>query len=238
MLIVLAAANFLISVPVAIYSQLHCSPHNAIWDPLRQAQCNTHAYVLLSYVIGALAAVSDLTLALLPIYILWSLQIDRRLKVGLCVLLGVGFIAAIAAIVRTWASGFLAGVDASCRSSPIHPTNWENVECWLTCLDKDHLGTLFTWGEVEEWLVIIAMSIPPTWPLFKSGYERFARTGSYLSGEKYDCNQRSGVGHGRALRIRQDREFELTSESLPSIDTKRHDTQKIEEDEERFMTGR
>ncbi|KAF2229101.1 hypothetical protein EV356DRAFT_437826, partial [Viridothelium virens] len=151
----IAAMNYLISVPIAIYSQLHCNPINALWNPLKQQQCNTHMYVLLSYVSGSIAALSDILLALLPIYILWSLQIDRKLKQVLCVLLSLGIVAAIAAIVRTWATSFLEGEDASY-----------------------HLGILFEWGQVEGWLVLIAMSVPPTWPLVKPYYERFGLVSS------------------------------------------------------------
>ncbi|KAF2233624.1 hypothetical protein EV356DRAFT_468184 [Viridothelium virens] len=211
-LIFLAAANFLISIPIAIYSQFHCSPVSAIWDPLRQDQCNARAYVLLSYVIGSVAALSDLVLALLPTYVLWSLQIDRRLKQLLCVLLGLGVIASIAAIVRTWASGFLEGADASY-----------------------HLGILFTWGEVEEWLVIIAMSVPPTWPLFKPFCQRFAhivsRSSSHLSSGKHYENKGDGASTDNVLRIRQERGFELTSEHRLSRDMKRTSYLEIEEDE-------
>ncbi|KAL9076262.1 MAG: hypothetical protein Q9157_003709 [Trypethelium eluteriae] len=118
----IAAMNYLISVPIAIYSQLHCNPINALWNPLKQQQCNTHMYVLLSYVSGSIAALSDILLALLPIYILWSLQIDRKLKQVLCVLLSLGIVAAIAAIVRTWATSFLEGEDAS------FPPTWPLVK--------------------------------------------------------------------------------------------------------------
>ncbi|KAI9699843.1 MAG: hypothetical protein M1820_007018 [Bogoriella megaspora] len=215
-LITLAVANFTVAVPVAIYSQLHCSPPSALWDPLQQDKCNAHAYVIVSYVIGSVAAVSDLALALLPILILWSLQIDRRLKQVLCVLLGLGVFAAVAAMVRTWASTFLEGDDASC--------------------------TLFVWGEVEEWLVIIAMSIPPTWPLFKPYCERFvgmvSRKSSHFSGGKHYSSKKNGASSEDVMRIHQEREFELSSErrlSRDTGDTKRNAYLEIEEDEERSV---
>ncbi|KAI9662267.1 MAG: hypothetical protein M1821_008434 [Bathelium mastoideum] len=201
-LIILAVANFLIAIPIAIYSQFHCSPVSALWDPLQQDRCNARAYVLLSYVIGAVAAASDVFLALLPTYLLWSLQIDRKLKQFLCVLLGLGVVAAIAAVVRTWASGFLEGEDASY-----------------------HLGILFEWGEVEEWLVIIAMSVPPTWPLIKPCYERFchivSRSSSLWSREKHFDSHLKAASLDSVGSIRQERVFELTSEHRLSKDVKR-----------------
>lgn len=37
----------------------------------------------------------------------------------------------------------------------------------------DYIGTLFIWGEVEEWLLIICASVAPTWPLFKPYFQHF-----------------------------------------------------------------
>jgi hypothetical protein len=37
----------------------------------------------------------------------------------------------------------------------------------------DGVGILFRWGEVEEWVVLISMSIPPVWPLFRPFTHRF-----------------------------------------------------------------
>ena len=176
----------------------------------------------LSYFIGAVAAFSDIVLALLPIYLLWSLQIDRKLKQILCVLLGLGVIAAAAAIVRTWASGFLEGEDESCKSTTIYPLDTKTVKFRLTCWHKDHLGVLFLWGEVEEWLLIIAMSVPPTWPLFKPYWERItskvSRDSSDWSGENDDHNRRNHISTDKVLQIRRERGFELTSEYRSSRD--------------------
>lgn len=71
--------------------------------------------IALTYFIGALAALSDLLLAIIPSYILWSLQIHRKLKWGLSLIMGTGVFAAAAAIVRTWASRFLDVEDVSCK---------------------------------------------------------------------------------------------------------------------------
>ena len=110
--------NFVVAIPVAIYSQLHCDPYDALWDISRQAQCNVRANAAASYVAGGVAAASDLILAIVPMLILWDLQIQMRLKVGLCLLLGLGIVAAAAAILRTWACKFLSSADVSCESSP------------------------------------------------------------------------------------------------------------------------
>lgn len=114
-LIAVAALNFLVAVPVAIYSQLQCNPPGALWDPARQQLCHRKINTALSYLAGAVAGFSDLLLALLPIFVLWSLRIDRKLKIGLCCLLGIGVFAAGAATVRTWACSFILSEDSSCK---------------------------------------------------------------------------------------------------------------------------
>jgi hypothetical protein len=40
----------------------------------------------------------------------------------------------------------------------------------------DGVGILFRWGEVEEWVVLISMSIPPVWPLFRPFTRRFIKS--------------------------------------------------------------
>lgn len=37
----------------------------------------------------------------------------------------------------------------------------------------DGVAVLFLWGEVEEWIVLITMCIPPVWPLFRPFAQRF-----------------------------------------------------------------
>jgi len=68
-----------------------------------------------SYFIGAVAALSDFYLAIIPITMLAPLKIDRKLKWGLSFLMGLGVFAGAAAIVRTWAVKFIISDDPSCE---------------------------------------------------------------------------------------------------------------------------
>lgn len=65
--------------------------------------------------VGGIAAISDFYFAIIPIYILVPLQIDRKLKMGLCFLMGCGVLAGVAAIVRSWSAKFILSVDSSCK---------------------------------------------------------------------------------------------------------------------------
>lgn len=59
----------------------------------------------------------------------------------------------------------------------------------LTMHFLDGVGTLFLWGEVEEWVVLITMSIPPVWPLFRPFTSRFIKSHvSRTPGPSYHYN--------------------------------------------------
>ena len=45
----------------------------------------------------------------------------------------------------------------------------------------DGVATLFLWGEVEEWVVLITMCIPPVWPLFRPYAQQFIKNTSSRS---------------------------------------------------------
>ncbi|KAJ5102558.1 hypothetical protein N7532_003087 [Penicillium argentinense] len=165
-LIAVAALNIVLNIPQVLMVWFQCSPVDALWDPLRQDQCDHRKSVYYTYFVGAIAALSDFYLAIVPIHMLVPLKIDRKLKWGLSFLMGCGIFAGVAAIVRTWAAKFILTEDSSYG-----------------------VGTLFLWGEVEEWVVLITMSIPPVWPLFRPFTTRFIKSNfSRTPGPDYKYN--------------------------------------------------
>ncbi|KAJ5637733.1 hypothetical protein N7490_007612 [Penicillium lividum] len=161
-LIAVAILNIVLNIPQALLVWFQCSPVDALWDPLRQADCDHRKSVYYTYFVGAIAALSDFYLAIVPIHMLIPLRIDRKLKWGLSFLMGCGIFAGVAAIVRTWAAKYILTTDSSYG-----------------------VGILFRWGEVEEWLVLITMSIPPVWPLFRPFTSKFIKSNSSRSGRQY-----------------------------------------------------
>ncbi|KAJ5579520.1 uncharacterized protein N7459_005505 [Penicillium hispanicum] len=157
-LIAVATINIVLNIPQLVMVWFQCSPVDALWDPLRQSQCDNHKSVYYTYFIGTIAALSDFYLAVVPIHMLLPLRIDRKLKWGLSFLMGCGVFAGVAAIVRTWAASFILTEDSSYG-----------------------VGALFCWGEVEEWVVLITMSIPPVWPLFRPFMQRFIQSNQQYS---------------------------------------------------------
>ncbi|KAJ5327716.1 hypothetical protein MYU51_020185 [Penicillium brevicompactum] len=161
-LIIVAGLNIVFNIPQILLVWFQCSPPSALWDPLRQAQCDHGRSVYYTYFVGAVAAISDFYLAIIPITMLIPLRIDKKLKWGLSFLMGCGVFAGAAAIVRTWAAKFIMSADSSYG-----------------------VGVLFRWGEVEEWIVLITMSIPPVWPIFRPLTHRFIKSTNNRSQPQY-----------------------------------------------------
>ncbi|KAJ5195423.1 uncharacterized protein N7498_008861 [Penicillium cinerascens] len=164
-LVAIAVLNIVLNIPQLLLVWFQCSPVDALWDPARQAQCDHRKSVYYTYFVGAIAAISDFYLAIVPIHMLLPLRIDPKLKWGLSFLMGCGVFAGVAAIVRTWAASYILSEDSSYG-----------------------VGTLFLWGEVEEWLVLITMSIPPVWPLFRPFTSKFIRSHATRSQQRYNYN--------------------------------------------------
>ncbi|KAF7717206.1 Uncharacterized protein PECH_004060 [Penicillium ucsense] len=172
-LIAVAILNIILNIPQIVLPWFQCSPPGALWDPARQDQCDPQVSVHYTYFAGSVAALSDFYLAIIPAAMLAPLQIDRKLKWGLSFLMGCGVFAGVAAIVRTWAASLILGED---------PTYG--------------VGILFKWGEIEEWVVLITMSIPPIWPLIRPFTSRFIQSrGQSRSPPAPHGSRASSAGH-------------------------------------------
>ena len=107
-----------IPIEVSIFAQ--CSPTQKLWDPLVHGRCwspaiNVHiGYFnggkrpwttiwndLPSFVtsmeirandVSATSTLCDWTLATLPIVFLWNVQMKRKVKIGICCLMGLGYL--------------------------------------------------------------------------------------------------------------------------------------------------
>jgi hypothetical protein len=98
--------------------------------------------VIYSYFIGAVAALSDFYLAIIPVTMLVPLRMDRKLKWGLSFLMGLGVFAGAAAIVRTWAAKFILSDDPSCKFRRIKflPLDFPLTACTRWCRNPLPLG--------------------------------------------------------------------------------------------------
>lgn len=70
-----------------------CNPIAGSWDKMRPAKCFTDAQlqrIIISQAI--ISIISDFVLALFPIVIFWKVQIELRIKAGLCFLMSLGLL--------------------------------------------------------------------------------------------------------------------------------------------------
>ena len=85
---------------------------------------------------------------------------DRKLKLFISCLMGLGVFAAVSSIMVAYNTKSFSNPDVSCQSLDILKRNVE-----LTIADD--LTTIMLWGKATTWLVLISTSVPPAWPLIK-----------------------------------------------------------------------
>jgi hypothetical protein len=88
---------WLFSIAYFFLMALQCSPPSYFWEGSVRASeisgsCMDHNIVPIATIVhSCVSAVSDWTLGLLPIAMLWKVRINRRTKISIAVLLGMGF---------------------------------------------------------------------------------------------------------------------------------------------------
>jgi hypothetical protein len=82
-----------------------CTPVGYYWDytPGAKGSCHIEKAVLpdAAYMYAAVSFISDWILGLMPIWLLWSIQISRNKKIGVGFMLSLGLLCGVAAITRT-----------------------------------------------------------------------------------------------------------------------------------------
>ncbi|KAJ5905135.1 uncharacterized protein N7473_002051 [Penicillium subrubescens] len=161
-LVIQAAGNTASAVlPLSI-----CRDVRALWDleAAMHTTCgDTAAVIKFAYYSNTFNSATDFFLAVFPTVVFWNLNLKLRIKIGLIVLLSVGFIAMIASIIKTTKLDELPGI---------------------TNLGATGGVELIRWGYVENSIIIITSSIPCIRPLIISSVRKFSSvTRSYeLSG--------------------------------------------------------
>ncbi|EPE07941.1 integral membrane protein [Ophiostoma piceae UAMH 11346] len=168
---------------------VQCIPFQASWTG--QGKCAAvNVIIIPTYVFSSVNILVDWTVAILPAFILWNLQLRRRLKILCFAILSVGVLASIATIVRM----------------PYVPSYASND-------DKLYkLANVILWTVIELSLGIIAGSLPSLRKFFKKLAEdnssrddsygtdlamRGAKRTKILPGAPYDCELNTIVGPAR-----------------------------------------
>lgn len=131
---------------------LQCHPVSHFWHRDRPGHClPVNTIIDVAYLYSVTATVCDFALSIVPIFLIWSLQMNRRSKIALAGILAMGGIASAAVIVRI---PFLH--------------DYKNPEFLYAT------SQISIWSNVEASLGITAGSLTTLRPLF-----RFFRDGSY-----------------------------------------------------------
>ncbi|KAI8633481.1 hypothetical protein F5Y19DRAFT_302436 [Xylariaceae sp. FL1651] len=128
-----------------------CTPVSFFWDKdIKGGKCIDPIIIAaLTYLYSAFSVICDFTFAILPIFVVYTLQMDRKTKIALIPILSIGCVASIAVVVR------LAYIN--------------------TFLDPDFLWAtvdIAIWSTAEQGLAITAVSLATLLPLFRNMGQR------------------------------------------------------------------
>ncbi|CAG9984040.1 unnamed protein product [Clonostachys byssicola] len=178
----------LLGCVVILYAQ--CTPAYSQWNFDVAGSCISK-WVLVDYAIfaGGFSAFVDLYLAIYPASVLWTLQINLRKKIALCVALGIGSIATVVAIYKCTRLPSLAGADFSLLAD-MPSTRGSIVSNPVT-------------GSVESSTIIIACCIPVLRPLVDVLFGRRMLGGSSAYKYRYGTSgaDRYGQSHGGDVEL-------------------------------------
>ncbi|GLA64586.1 hypothetical protein AtubIFM56815_008840 [Aspergillus tubingensis] len=110
----------------------YCRPAEKIWRPEVPGSCFSLKFQLIAGISQAsFNAFADLTLALFPVIIFWSVQLPWKMKLGVIAVMGAGILAAAATLVKA----------ILLKSLPVHSDitwSWADITTWYSNLP---LGT-------------------------------------------------------------------------------------------------
>ncbi|EDU41946.1 conserved hypothetical protein [Pyrenophora tritici-repentis Pt-1C-BFP] len=131
-----------------------CTPVRAGWDyklrpPTGNAKCySSQIFKSIGVFNSSINIATDLIFALVPIPMVWKLQVTIQTRIGLAVILGLGLFASAVAIYKT-----------PMQYNFFKMTDWSGDGAWY-----------YIWQEVEMYVGIIAACLPTLKPLFASTF--------------------------------------------------------------------
>jgi len=155
-----------INVAEIILILRQCDPLPKLWDFSIPGTCGlVEICSKVGYLQGSIGVAADLILACYPVYIFMHLHRETRVKIGLCLIMGGGVIAAIAGICKTIAISTIK--ETSDITFAIYKLN--------------------TWVLTEMWFIIIFGSIP----MLRSFFSRFGPKNQTVEGYGFNHTSRS-----------------------------------------------
>ncbi|KAF2149738.1 hypothetical protein K461DRAFT_296165 [Myriangium duriaei CBS 260.36] len=143
-----------------------CQPNYRVWTELNYMSCSLVRYTrAMDYTHAVIGGLTDIFLAVFPITFVWELQTSRKIKVGFCILMGVGVVPGAIALHR------IQTLAAIYRGSDVTYT----------------LGVFTLWGGIELCSLIILGSVPLLRPLFKRGISKISTKSKTANGTVLLC---------------------------------------------------
>lgn len=123
--------NTILNISQTTLILLGCKPVEKVWNNFLPGNCSFRTTTSkVGYFQGSWAAASDVVLATYPFFIFWTLNLSWKRKLALCSLMGGGYIAAIAGIMKTIYIKLITTTEDVTYA--IHPLLiWAFTECWL-----------------------------------------------------------------------------------------------------------
>ncbi|GME35789.1 hypothetical protein GTA08_BOTSDO09632 [Neofusicoccum parvum] len=151
---------------------LQCSPVSFFWSKAvgGKGTClDIEVIIGLTYFYSAVSALCDLTFGILPIFMLWNLNMSRRTKIALAPILSMACIASAGIIVRM-----------------AYVKDFKDPDFLYATVD------IAIWSDVEEGLAITAGSLACLRPLFRFVTAKLSTYG-FGSGNQSGANHKSGT---------------------------------------------
>lgn len=107
---------------------IQCRPLAASWGEVAGECMDVNVLITLTYVVSGLNIATDWSVSLLPIAILWRLQMPVKMKIAVSFVLGLGVFSSVATIVRLqYSSAYTATTDYLVGLG--HLIEWTVIEC-------------------------------------------------------------------------------------------------------------
>ncbi|KAF2642450.1 hypothetical protein P280DRAFT_447850 [Massarina eburnea CBS 473.64] len=138
-----------------------CQPLEAAWNPSKGKCGSPSILTKVTYFFGAVCIITDWICAILPAFVIWSIQLSRKAKIYISVMLAMGVLASIATIIRM--RYLLAYQDPKDYVYGITPIAiWSEIECCIGIV----AGSLATMRPLLHYLGIrnISCNDHPTTP--------------------------------------------------------------------------
>lgn len=92
--------SFFVAIMLDIFILVECQPMQRIWNEAPGWCYPDSAKVAITFITSGVNIVTDWICTILPIFIIWKLQMPKQRKIALCAVLGAGSLASIATLVR------------------------------------------------------------------------------------------------------------------------------------------